>query len=499
MDINKSQDNKHDDVEKNSVESLLSEFIEGNIDEDKSEATELVSAKTADENNENKLVETESSDKRKDKTVTDRQPDKPIDNSDKNKSIENAKSDIDNKKKLTHEKSFAKGSRPVRSRGTAIDDVIKANGGSKSEPDLSDADSSTIANDKKSTDNDKSKESAVSNTEAVTEPAADDKPLEDVKVKAAEAIGQNDIADEVDVEEDLLDEADFQSHRHDGIPENGDDHSHGRRRQQKGFAINKENKSKAEASRYEEPHIFSTFIKITLAIALVAGATYLIFSRLPSSDGTKNSGNYDASFEDVTDKQKEDYAVDSADKPQSLTIAGIGISNARIKPVGLLAPASEGAPQQMDAPDNVHDVGWFNCTMNPVASTRCEAYASPDGKSNTSTAAVLDGHSCGVDGCVFDKISDLDKDDDILVTMGDGTINTYKVDKVETVDLDKLDMNKVLTVYQSGKPGLNMITCAGSWKATDSRGRQTMDKRVVVYSTLSKSDKQNSTSTGGTN
>ena len=75
--------------------------------------------------------------------------------------------------------------------------------------------------------------------------------------------------------------------------------------------------------------------------------------------------------------------------------------------------------------------------------------------------------------------------DEIKVTMGDDAVVTYVVDEVEVVDLDDLDMKKAMSAYQLGKPGLNFITCDGSWSATDSRGVVTMNRRVVVYSSLS--------------
>lgn len=188
------------------------------------------------------------------------------------------------------------------------------------------------------------------------------------------------------------------------------------------------------------------------------------------------------SDEPVTPEDKASYTVDANDKPRSLTIAKAGVDKARIQEVGLLSPASDGS-QQMDAPKNIHDVGWYNCQLNPVAAKRCANYSSPAG-SNDQVAAVIDGHSCGGDGCVFDKLSSLAKGDIIEVELGSGQMAKYLVDATETVDLDKLDMTKAMAPYQVGYPGLNLITCDGQWTSRDSRGNRTMSKRVVVYSTL---------------
>lgn len=184
----------------------------------------------------------------------------------------------------------------------------------------------------------------------------------------------------------------------------------------------------------------------------------------------------------LTDADKKNYRVSDPDKPRLMTISRIGINNARIQEVGLLAPTSDGS-QQMDAPRNIHDVGWYNCQINPVASRRCQNYDTPDGL--TETVAVFDGHSCDGDGCVFDRLGELQSGDQIKIELGSGDVVTYVVDWVETVDLDKLDMSEVMSSHKSDRPGLNLITCNGSWTSRDSRGNRTMNQRTIVYSSLS--------------
>lgn len=181
----------------------------------------------------------------------------------------------------------------------------------------------------------------------------------------------------------------------------------------------------------------------------------------------------------VTEQDKTDYRVDN-DKPRFISIDAIGLKQARVQALGLLAPKN--GSQQMDSPKNIHDAGWYNCTINPVKGNRCSNYTTPSGN-DTEYASVIDGHSCDGDGCVFDKLSSLKSGDVIDIQMGDSSIVKYKINKVEVVKLEQLDMAKVMKPYQSGKPGLNLITCDGSWTKKDSRGVATMDKRVVVYST----------------
>jgi hypothetical protein len=48
---------------------------------------------------------------------------------------------------------------------------------------------------------------------------------------------------------------------------------------------------------------------------------------------------------------------------------------------------------------------------------------------------------------------------------------------METVALDDVDMDKLLTPYGNAKEGLNLITCTGDWLPD----KKTYDHRVLVY------------------
>lgn len=183
----------------------------------------------------------------------------------------------------------------------------------------------------------------------------------------------------------------------------------------------------------------------------------------------------------VTEQQVNEYTVD-ATKPRYLTISSIGLNKVRVLEVGLSAPNKDGS-QQMGAPKGIHDAGWFNCLNNPTTKTRCKKFVAP-GSTSTTDAAVIDGHSCSGDGCVFDNLGKVKNGDEVKVEMGDGKVYMYRTVKAEHVKLSELDMNNVLKPYSDGKPGLNLITCDGSWSARDSRGVRTMDERIVVYTEL---------------
>ena len=231
----------------------------------------------------------------------------------------------------------------------------------------------------------------------------------------------------------------------------------------------------------------SRLVALIVAILVVAMATYLGLEFrdrvIASNAAEERSQAMGLSSEEVTDEEKDAHTVDGVDKPKLISIPATGVDRARVQEIGLLQPGSSGS-QQMDAPVNVHDVGWYNCQINPVASKACSNYVSPAGINNTEVAAVMDGHSCSGNGCVFDGLQNLQSGDEIILTMGDDSTITYVVDRVDIVDLADMDMKQAMSVFQPGVPGLNLITCDGSWSSVDSRGVRTMDQRVVVYSSI---------------
>lgn len=187
------------------------------------------------------------------------------------------------------------------------------------------------------------------------------------------------------------------------------------------------------------------------------------------------------STEPVSEQQINQYTPNAFDKPQSIIISSLGIK-ARTVEVGLMNANKEGA-QQMDSPKNIHDVGWYNCRIGATGRNVCDKYVSPE-VDNGVLATVLNGHSCQGRGCIFDKLDQIGIGSEIIITMGSGNQYKYIVQSVEVIDLDKLDMDKVLSRVEVNRPGLNLISCIGQWSGHDSRGKSTMNQRVVVYSVL---------------
>ena len=144
-----------------------------------------------------------------------------------------------------------------------------------------------------------------------------------------------------------------------------------------------------------------------------------------------------------------------ADEPRILKIDALGI-NARVRSMGV---NSIGAVQ---APVNIYDSGWYSGSSKP----------------GTYGAMFIDGHASGATRQgLFAYLDTLKTGNVVSIEKGDGEVLNYKVVHVETVSKDAVDMNKVLHTYGGASEGLNLMTCTGTWIASE----KTYDNRVVVY------------------
>ena len=144
-----------------------------------------------------------------------------------------------------------------------------------------------------------------------------------------------------------------------------------------------------------------------------------------------------------------------ADEPRILKIDALGI-NARVRSMGV---NSIGAVQ---APVNIYDSGWYSGSSKP----------------GTYGATFIDGHASGATRQgLFAYLDTLKVGNVVSIEKGDGEVLNYKVVHVETVSKDAVDMNKVLHTYGGASEGLNLMTCTGTWIASE----KTYDNRVVVY------------------
>lgn len=116
----------------------------------------------------------------------------------------------------------------------------------------------------------------------------------------------------------------------------------------------------------------------------------------------------------------------------------------------------------LKAPGNVHDAGWYENSSKP----------------GEAGAVLLDGHVSGrTQHGVFYNIKQLNKGDIIEIERGDGAKFTYKVVKSKTAAVDKVDMSEAMLPAESGKLGLNLITCTGKYDAK----KGSYDQRIIVF------------------
>lgn len=156
-----------------------------------------------------------------------------------------------------------------------------------------------------------------------------------------------------------------------------------------------------------------------------------------------------------------DYQV-APNLPRFIRIPSLDVF-ARVKSLGV------NSKNVIEAPDNIHDTGWYNGSAKL-------------GDTASGGAVLIDGHVSGpTQAGVFSRIKGMKSGDIITMQRGDNQTYNYKVVKVETYDLNKLNMAVGLVSARPGEPGLNLITCSGKYaRATG------YPQRTIVYATLQK-------------
>lgn len=151
------------------------------------------------------------------------------------------------------------------------------------------------------------------------------------------------------------------------------------------------------------------------------------------------------------------YAVPDGD-PLSIEIASTGIR-------GFIQKVGVDQHQAVAAPNNVHLAGWFVDSVLP-------------GQKGLS---IIDGHVSGrsSDG-VFKRLPEVNKGDEVTVTMGGGQRFIYRVFATKTVPNDQAAAVLFDQNPSSVNGQLNLITCTGEFDRTT----QTYADRVIVYAAL---------------
>lgn len=175
-----------------------------------------------------------------------------------------------------------------------------------------------------------------------------------------------------------------------------------------------------------------------------------VLSDSSDSDSDEHSG---LPSEDLPKGNVSSYKV-APESPKIISISKLGVK-ARVLRMGL---KSNG---EIKTPNNIYDTGWFENSARP----------------GELGAVFIDAHVHGpTKPGVFAGIKKLRPGDKIKIERGDGKIFTYSVVKNQLYDKDKVDMGAVLNSAVPGKPGLNLMTCDGHYKADGG-----YDKRIVVF------------------
>lgn len=201
--------------------------------------------------------------------------------------------------------------------------------------------------------------------------------------------------------------------------------------------------------------IYTIILSIVALIVIAAGAMLYAYMTQPAEEPQHAKAAYVE--EKPSQEEKEQYAV-APGLPRTLSIPALGLQEARVLEVGL---TNEG---DMDAPDSIHDVGWYTGSKKP----------------GTGEGAVLmDGHVSGVNDPegVFYNLKDITVGTEIIVEKGDGSEVKYEVRESESLPIEQVDMAKMMRSIDPEHEGLNLITCGGEYDAD----RQLFVDRVLVY------------------
>lgn len=146
------------------------------------------------------------------------------------------------------------------------------------------------------------------------------------------------------------------------------------------------------------------------------------------------------------------------DLPKYIKIPSLNV-NARVKPMGVTSS------NELQAPSNIFDAGWYNASAHP-------------GDDGGNGAVLIDGHVHGpsLPG-VFVAIKSLRAGDVIEIVRGDNKVFSYTVVKTQQYSAANLNLGVALGSVQPGKPGLNLITCGGTYD----HSAQQYTERTIVF------------------
>lgn len=157
----------------------------------------------------------------------------------------------------------------------------------------------------------------------------------------------------------------------------------------------------------------------------------------------------------ATQRPLSQVVAESVRVPTRLVIESLDV-DAPIEAYGI----DEGT-RQMDVPDNVRDVGWY------------EYGPSPGQSGSAVLAAHVDLASQGPG--VFFRLKEMEPGDVVVISFDDGSEESFEVRARQTYDKDELPLDVVFS--RDGPPVLTLITCGGGFSSSS----RSYDSNVVVY------------------
>ncbi|MBM7413859.1 MULTISPECIES: class F sortase [Nocardiaceae] len=191
---------------------------------------------------------------------------------------------------------------------------------------------------------------------------------------------------------------------------------------------------------------------VVLALALISGCSTAAGTESPVPVATAPADV--AVVDEGTTGVSEAAAVSSP--PVRIDVPAISVSSG-LMGLGLQQDGT------MEVPPGAFPAGWYTGSPIPGA-------LGP---------SVIAGH-VDWDGApgVFSRLGDLAADDDVIVTLQDGTISRFRVTQVE--QYPKAEFPTTTVYGDIDHPGLRLITCGGRFDS----GAASYDDNIVVYADL---------------
>ncbi|HXH79461.1 class F sortase [Nocardioides sp.] len=140
--------------------------------------------------------------------------------------------------------------------------------------------------------------------------------------------------------------------------------------------------------------------------------------------------------------------------PVAISIPSVAVSSELVR-LGLEEDRT------VEVPENAEQAGWYELGTSP----------------GQLGSAVILGHVDSAEGpAVFYRLRELVPGSRVLVTLGDGTVETFEVSRLETIPNDEFPAERVYAGTPD-RPTLNIVTCGGDYDS--SRGGY--QSNVIAY------------------